>query len=167
MKLAVDTVNWIKTHPVKDRLFQQYCEDHGKSPSRLLLHTEARWLSRGKMLARFVLLFDEICEFIKQEKIFPQLCSHSVRAHLSFLADLYLHLNNLNRKMQGRNITVIKCKAEIENFIQNIAIFRSRLQFWHFEGFLRLAECADTVSQDDLRIFVSQLDNLSLALLTR
>ena len=49
---AVEFVNYIKTRPAKSRLFEQLRSNMDSQPRRLLLHTEARWLSKGKVLNR-------------------------------------------------------------------------------------------------------------------
>ena len=112
-------------------------------------------------------LYDEVCDFTKREGVFPQLRNTCERARLSFLADLYSHLNRLNTTMQGRHLTIVNCKIKIEAFIQKLAIFKSSLQFLQFEGFPNLAKCTDIVSQEDLHLFTDQIGNLSIELLER
>ncbi|XP_071058434.1 zinc finger BED domain-containing protein 5-like [Pseudochaenichthys georgianus] len=51
LSTVVKIVNFIKGRPTNKRLFADLCED--EAHQTLLLHTEVRWLSRGRVLARF------------------------------------------------------------------------------------------------------------------
>jgi hypothetical protein len=49
---AVKIVNFIKARPLNSRLFSALCNEMGSNHERLLLHSEIRWLSQGKILTR-------------------------------------------------------------------------------------------------------------------
>jgi len=49
---VVKIINFIKSRPLQNRLFKILCEGMGSVHTSLLLHTEVRWLSRGKILTR-------------------------------------------------------------------------------------------------------------------
>ena len=57
---AVTSVNFIKARPMQSRLFQVLCDEMGSEHVQLLLHTEVRWLSRGKVLSRLFELHREV-----------------------------------------------------------------------------------------------------------
>lgn len=52
LDLSVQCVKIIKSRPLQSRLFKTLCDEMGSDHQNILLHTEIRWLSRGKVLAR-------------------------------------------------------------------------------------------------------------------
>ena len=65
---AVKSVNFIKSRPLQTRLFAVLCGEMGSDHQQLLLHTEVRWLSRGKVLTRLFELRDEVRVFFLDSK---------------------------------------------------------------------------------------------------
>jgi hypothetical protein len=63
----IATVNYIKTRPVKSRIFSALCEVMGSACTAVLFHSESRWLSRGKVLSRVFELRDEIRIFLEED----------------------------------------------------------------------------------------------------
>ena len=63
---VVEIVNYIKSRPIKSRLFEELCKSMDSQHIRLLMHTDVRWLSKGKVPTRvhesqkeLVVLFDK------------------------------------------------------------------------------------------------------------
>jgi len=50
---SVKIMNFIKSGALNGRLFYKLCEENEENVKSLLLHSEVRWLSRGKCLFRF------------------------------------------------------------------------------------------------------------------
>ena len=63
---AVKIVNLIKSRALNARLFSILCEEMGAHFRQLLLHSEVRWLSRGKVLTRLCDLREEVLLFLTE-----------------------------------------------------------------------------------------------------
>jgi hypothetical protein len=48
MSLDIQAVNLVKSKALNSRTFNKLWSEMDKAPTELLLHTEARWLSKGK-----------------------------------------------------------------------------------------------------------------------
>ena len=57
---VVKMVNTVKANTKKSRLFAQLCEEMDSEVTKLLYHCDVRWLSRGKVLERVLLLREEL-----------------------------------------------------------------------------------------------------------
>lgn len=68
---TITMVNYIKSRPLKSRIFKQLCNAVDAKHECLLLHTEVRWLSRGKVLMRVFELKEELLEFYSTEGNIP------------------------------------------------------------------------------------------------
>ncbi|XP_003366519.1 zinc finger protein [Trichinella spiralis] len=65
LNTAVKIINFIKSKPLRSRLFEKLCEEMGSCHKSLIFHSEVRWLSRGKGLTRLVELREEVVIFLK------------------------------------------------------------------------------------------------------
>ena len=63
----IEMVNFIKTRPLKSRIFELLCKDMNSRYVRLLLHTEVRWLSKWNVLSRVIELQKELLFFLKMK----------------------------------------------------------------------------------------------------
>ncbi len=63
---AVKLVNFIKARPLNSRIFTLLCNEMGSEHKSLLLHTEVRWLSRGKVLTRLFELWHKLQQFFEE-----------------------------------------------------------------------------------------------------
>lgn len=122
LQTATQIVNHIKTRPVKSRLFGLLCKEMGSEHESLLLHTEVRWLSRGKVLQRLFSLRDELRMFLLD-------CASSYAeyfsdpkwlAHLAYLSDIFDRLNTLNSSLQGPNSNILSMSDKIEGFMRKL-----------------------------------------------
>ena len=64
MNQMIKVVKYIKGHTLRCRIFSSLCESMDAQFKCLLFHTEVRWLSKGKVLTRFICLKEEIISFL-------------------------------------------------------------------------------------------------------
>ena len=116
---ALELVNYIKTRPVKSRLFDQLCSNMDSQHRCLLLHNKVRWLSKGKALNRVYKLRQELIkvfEEMKQNHFCELLRCESWIRKLAYLADIFQHLNILNVTMQGSKENILTSIHKMEVF---------------------------------------------------
>ena len=96
----------------------------------LLFHTEVRWLSRGKTLTRMEELKDKIAIFLReyQSNFVEKFEDKVFILSLSYLADIFSHLNDLNMFMQGMYANNILCTEKIEAFKKKLALWKRRVE---------------------------------------
>ena len=98
---CVNTINVIKWRVSNSPAFEILCAEMGSEYQSLLLYTEIRWLSRGKVLARLFELRYEVSHFLLNQnmpKLHQLLEDNHRMAKLAHMADIFEHLNELNKK---------------------------------------------------------------------
>lgn len=119
---VVKIINFIKLRPLQSRLFEVLCKDMGSNHVQLILHTEIRWLSRGKILRSFFELRNEVRVFLFEIKFVGLLTDFSWLSRIAYLADVFEYLNTLNLSLQGIYIDVFHVKDKIEATIKKFEI---------------------------------------------
>jgi len=126
LDVAVQYVNFIKSRPLKARLFKKLCEEMGSDHQNLLLHTEIRWLSRGKVLTRLFELRDEVKIFLKEHtktNLFEWFHDENWLIKLAYLSDIFNKLNETNLCLQGKETSIFQANDKIKALI-------GKLDFW-------------------------------------
>lgn len=147
LKEVIKIVNSIKGKALQTRLFRIVCEDMGSLHQNLLYHTEVRWLSKGKVLTRVLELRAELLMFLQDAKseYANRFCDPIWLLKLAFLADLFSHLNNLNKNLQGREENILTAKDKVKAFHAKLCLWSSSLQNNIFEPF----PCVQKIVEDN------------------
>lgn len=100
---VITTVNYTKTQPVKAWVFSALCEEMGSDHTAVLFHSQAHWLSRGKVSSRIFELRDEISTFLEEEgdKLAYKFKNDKFLMKVAYLSDMLKKLSELNLHMQG------------------------------------------------------------------
>ncbi|XP_071037949.1 protein FAM200C-like [Parasteatoda tepidariorum] len=149
----------ILVHCVIHRENWLFYEEQNADHVRLLIYSEVRWLFKGNSLKRFMELFDTLSDFLSNK---PEMKYHLTvdgKASVTYLADISVKLNILNKQPQGTNKTLIDAKAKIFGFITLIELCQKYSNSKNFEQLHWLQKCE--VNDTDLLVIVNQLKILS------
>ena len=133
----------IKTRPLHSRLFSQLCNKLGPEHSNLLLLTEARWLSRGKVVE---------CLFELRKVVLLSLQTHNTDLNLivsdeiwleelAYLADIFLLLNGLNLSLQRRDTNILISQNKIVAFTKKLQFWKNKINENVLDMFSVLSDC--------------------------
>ncbi|XP_062297923.1 zinc finger BED domain-containing protein 5-like [Scomber scombrus] len=148
---AVKAVNFIKSRPLQSHLFGVLCGEMGSDHKQLLLHTEVRWLSRGKVLTRLFELRDEVRLFFLNSKFELAHCFNDFEwlAKLAYLADIFSHLNSLNLALQGSAVSVFNVQHKVEATIRKLAQWKKRVDQGNYDSFENMS---DFLTKEETRL---------------
>ena len=139
MDLVTKVTNLIRggNRSLSHRTFVSFLDEVDAAYGDLQMHTEVRWMSRGKCLERFFALRSEIPVFL-EESVSGDMSAYCRKLRdtaflcdMAFLTDITSHLNVLNTKLQGRDQTVcdlyahmtaFQRKLDLENFKKMLCI---------------------------------------------
>ena len=154
LNTVINSVNYIRAHALKDRLFQLLCIENEEDNERLVLHTKVRWLSKGDCLKRFVDLFDSIIEFMEEEghplksEILQSKCD------IFYLSGIFEKLNVVNKQLQGRDANLITCKDAVTSFIKKLDLLSFYMKRRELRHFPTLDKVANIIKDEDFDVLM-------------
>lgn len=142
MDLVTKVTNLIRggNRSLNHRKFVAFLDEVSAAYGDLQMHTEIRWMSRGKCLERFFALRTEIPVFLEDSircdtsAYCSKLRDTDFLCDMAFLTDVTSHLNHLNMQLQGRDQTVSDLYAHMSAFKRKLALFKEgflTIQIWH------------------------------------
>jgi len=144
MSVIVRIVNFIRGRALNHRLFKDLLDELDSAHGHLIYFAEVRWLSRGKVLTRFIGLMTEIKIFLHSKDSYEEKLDDKVwLADLAFLTDVTAKLNTLNETLQGRKNLISDMMSAISAFVNKIDLWKRQLEeknFQHFPSFTLLLD---------------------------
>ena len=159
LQVFIKAVNKNKTSPLNDRLFRKLCQGKDEEFQRLLLHTEVRWLSKGNCLRRLYDLFNTVVEFLPEVDDNLSIELSNRRVDLAYLSDIFDKLNEVNLKLQGKQVNLIKAKSVVMGFINKLTLFKQnmdRRELYHFPKLQEMLE-KNELKDENVWIYCSHL----------
>ena len=156
---SVKVVNFIKVRALNSRLFSIMCNEMGSDHKKLLLHTEVRWLSRGKVLTRLFELRSEVRIFLMDSEFQTAdlFLNELWLMRLAYLADIFGKLNELNSSLQGRNITPFVVADKINATIKKLRFMLSDVEQLKVTAFQSLQTF---LTENELRLHPDMVEDI-------
>ena len=92
----------------------------------MFLHTKVRWISKGNSVQRLVELFESTIEIQCESHPLSKELQY-YKGHLFYMADLYTKLNEVQKKLQGKIITMIQARTGLFAFQRMLGLHKYSL----------------------------------------
>ena len=165
MSLVVKVVNSIRAKALQHRLFKALLDELDSAYGDLLLHADVRWLSRGKVLQRFVDLLPEIKTFLsKRNEEHKELSTDAWLLDLGFLTDLTGKLNSLNHELQGKDRHLLHMISAVNAFKAKLCVWTTNLRkgtLTHFTNLEKMSQSIKDSSDFHPEQYCVHLDKLA------
>ena len=162
LNCSIKVINFIKSRPLNSRLFRLFCEKMETEHTQLLLHTEVRWLSRGRILNRLFKLRTEVGMFCKEHNSpYSELFENvGWLAKLCYLAEIFDKLDEVNVGLQGKGTNILILHDKISVFLKKIDLWKKTCQKADFTCFLQLQKFIFT-KKVEIEIIKAMIDDRS------
>ena len=167
MDVAMKIVCSVRARSLQRRLFRTHLEEAEAEHTDLLLHTDVRWLSRGRFLERFRELLPEIKKFLKEVKDteYVQLENEQWLLDLAFLTDLTALQNELNLELQGKGKNIVDMISSVNAFKRKLQLLSTKLHRYDLHYFKHLSSelvlQRKPTSQFNTARYIKQVQSLS------
>jgi hypothetical protein len=172
LTIVTKIINSIRAKATQHRLFKLFLEDENTEFKDLIFHTEVRWLSRGKVLERFIKLLPQVKEFIAtRNESYEELENKKWLLDLGFLVDLTVNFNDLNLKLQEKNAYIADMISLINSFKNKLELFKTHLirkSLSHFKYIKKIIENINlSIDEFDPKPYIDAIDELLIEFSSR
>ena len=170
MQQVVDVVSAIMSEKLPHRQFQQLLVELESNYTDMVYFTQVRWLSKGKVLDRFVNLLEEIRVFIIDQgksKEFDYIFDSFWVCKVRFLADIVDDFNDINLTLQSHTNDIADAVVAIKDLIALIDKRSDQLASNSFNSWTHLKEATLTDIESCRTDFNACLDGVKKALKKR
>ncbi|XP_071969601.1 general transcription factor II-I repeat domain-containing protein 2-like [Engystomops pustulosus] len=142
LKDVTKMVNFIMARALNFRQFQALLDEVQAQYNCLPMYNNVRWLSRGRVLERFVACLEEIRLFMHEKgQDYPQLTYVAWLTNLMFFTDFTQHFNVLNKQLQGAaGKTAERMFCDIKTFERKLQVFEKDLETGELKYFPNLKD---------------------------
>ena len=97
---VIKIVNFTRTRAIKFIIFYLQCKDMDTQLHHLSLHTNIRWLSKGKVLSSVSKLQKDLCFYQneKYDRFYDYLNNELLMSEVEYLTEIFEHLNSLTMR---------------------------------------------------------------------
>ena len=135
MNTMMKMINYLRaSSSTQHRMLREFLREVDANADDLLLHNNVRWLSKGRVLARFWSIRREVASFLAELKhqkatqfsLFLE--NEKQMDNVAFLVDITAHLNELNLRLQGKDNSICELMTAVRSFQKKLELFKEDLQ---------------------------------------
>nr|XP_054593491.1 SCAN domain-containing protein 3-like [Nothobranchius furzeri] len=164
MTSMMKMINFLRaSSSYQHRMLREFLKEVDANADDLLLHNNVRWLSQGRVLARFWAIRREVASFLaelkhhKATQFSTFLENEKQMDNVAFLVDITSHLNELNLRLQGKDNSICELMTAVRAFQRKLEMFKEDLQ----EDCVHFPAVQEQVQgQRDVSSFVVFIDKL-------
>lgn len=161
MRVVLKIVNSIRARPLQCRLFKKLTNELDAEHGTLMLHSEIRWLSKGKVLQRFLELLPEIKQFVEsRNENYIEINDYGWLCDLAFITDIMTKMNILNLELQGKDKTIFILIGIINAFKSKLNLWMAQIQGCNFSHFTNLEYYFEKYNKIDTNKYFESLAEL-------
>lgn len=168
MQVAIKVINKIRGghNSLTHRKFKNFLDEIDAEYGDLLMHTEVRWLSKGRCLDRLFNLRKEVLLYFESnpsedtKDLLKNFKDNNFLQNFAFLTDMTELINQLNLQLQGRNKNIFELVFAVQQFKIKIDLLISQLKNSNLISLKRTSEIFQEFSSSNITEYVSVLENL-------